>query len=180
MLDEEFLESIKHEVESRRESVRHLRPGVVKFSKELVRDEVKNRESFIKHEYFMKISDPRFEELTPIQQLMYLALWACKRNQSAPGNEFWFECKKRVGEVVADFIVYYRNENVTRRVVVECDESDPGGRTDGQPAKNGAAELESSGFQVLRFTEAEIWQDPLARAEKVFSFFEPSGYPFDP
>jgi len=171
-LDKEFLESIKHEAESRQESIRHLEPAVVKFSRELAKDEVKSRESFIKHEYFMKISDSLFQELTPTRQLMFLALWACQRGQSAPGNEFWFECKNRIGDMAADFIVYHRCEDISRRVAVECEESDLEGQTNGQLAKDGEVKLEGPGFPVLKFTEAEIWQDPLAQADKVFSFLD--------
>jgi very-short-patch-repair endonuclease len=157
--------SVREEFENRRARVQSLEPVVVRVSKELVRGEVKNHQSFLEHEYFMKISEPEFGRLSPVRQALFLALWTCKRNLSVPGQEFWFESRKQVGGVAVDFLVSLRRGQAVYQAVVECSRTAE------------KINLENTGLPVLRFSDSEIWGDPLECAEKVFALLDEEAEP---
>lgn len=153
--------SIPQEVQYRQEKVEHLDRKVVELSQELVRHELRAQENIINHEYFMKMSDPAFTTLSPPEQMMTLALWACERNWSLPDNKFSFECRKKIDGITIDFAVYLNTGSRIYKAAVNFGDSE--GKRRAQ---------EALGFSSLNFPLSDVGRRPLELAEEVFSFLD--------
>ncbi len=160
-MSELLFETLQKDIRTRQQRIEKLDTKVLKFTRGLIRDETKNYESLVDNEYFLKISQPGFTELSTLDQLMYLALWFCERSRSASDNRFSFECQKEVNGQVVTFLVSLQIGEQKFNVALEY-----GAKKEKQET------LEKSGLPVLNYTPMELWRRPLEIAEEVFDFLD--------
>lgn len=74
----------------------------------------------------------------------------------------------KLGIYRADLVVVIQQENLTKIIVIECDGHEFHERTKAQAARDRSRDrwMAAQGYQVIRFTGAEIWKDPVACARQ--------------
>ncbi len=154
-----LMSAIQENVLARRRSVDQLDDKVVAFSKILVQEELRNHQSLIDNDYFMKISGTDFGTLPKLEQMMSLAFWHFERSLSSPRNHFYFESRKKIQGVEITFLVHLKSGGRTFRVAVEFDADE-----------EIKVEREAMGLPVLSFSKEDALLKPLTVADDVFSF----------
>lgn len=100
---------------------------------------------------------------TPIEQIMYLALWGY---QPYPIRDLRFQ--EQIGDYRVDFLALPAVES-NKKIVIECDGHNFHERTkeQAQRDKKRDRDLQSSGYSVFRFTGSELWRDPEKCANEI-------------
>ena len=153
--------SIQKNIGQRRQNIDQLDDRVVEFSRQLVKDEVREAEFVIDNDYFMKTSDPDFGRLSPPEQMLYLALWSLARTRSVPGNRFSFECPKEAAGATINFFVCLQAGKSRFKLIVLCGAS--------PEAEQRLRNLE---FPILNFSAEDLWNRAKVVAEQIFEALE--------
>ena len=108
-----------------------------------------------------------FDRLTPIEQLMYVALLG---QFGFDEPQYAISPQHQIGKFRVDFFVQSLSPHAT--VIVECDGHDYHEKTKAQASndKRRDRELKMQGYDVLRYTGSDIWRDPRRCADEVWKF----------
>lgn len=112
-------------------------------------------------------------ELTPIEQLLFLALFHKSRILFISGWDLTFRPQFEIGKYRVDFQISLSNhEGWESNVIVECDGHDFHEKTKQQVEsdKKRERELQAAGYHVLRFSGTEIWRDPSECVDEIGRF----------
>lgn len=110
---------------------------------------------------------------SPIESLFFSALEHMKGNRTLPAAEsFEMQQQVAIGQYRADFMFSIIDPaEQMKRLVIELDGHDFHERTKEQAARDKARDryMTGQGIQVMRFSGSEIWGNPFACAEEVFT-----------
>ena len=101
----------------------------------------------------------RLPGLTPIEQLMFLELYAFVCRSLFGGIKL--EVQKQLGKYRVDFLLT-GFAPLLKDIVIECDGHDYHERTKEQAKRDRVMdrEIQSLGYKIFRFTGSEIWKSP--------------------
>ena len=122
---------------------------------------------------------------SPIEQLLYCALYAIRELNFIPISEPYHNLKGEIeirglgiipqyeiGKYFCDFIVYFTSHSVDKTIMVECDSQKFHERTENERRYEKARDrfFIQKGYKTFHYTGSEIVKDPMKIALEIISY----------